>query len=157
MHTHAGDSNHPSSTLSKQTGAASPGLLPLSQSALTVSPVALSSHARRRPPPCAALLCRFLLSHPVPVVLGPNGRHYLIDHHHLARAMHEKGIQTCYAGVWRLQGAVVDRNMPRCLPSPRLSVYRKSGVPPFRVPEIELTCRLQYTSVLLPLLCRRCC
>jgi hypothetical protein len=48
--------------------------------------------------------CRFLYSHPVPVVVGPGGRHYLIDHHHLARAMHEKGITTCYAGEAGLCG-----------------------------------------------------
>jgi hypothetical protein len=42
--------------------------------------------------------CRFLYNHPVPVVVGPGGRHYLIDHHHLARAMHNQGITTCYAG-----------------------------------------------------------
>jgi hypothetical protein len=53
------------------------------------------------PTACLIASChahRFLQSHPVPVVLGPGGRHYLIDHHHLARAMHEKGIKACYAG-----------------------------------------------------------
>ena len=32
---------------------------------------------------------QFLGSHMVPTVLGPTGRHYLIDHHHLALALHE--------------------------------------------------------------------
>lgn len=45
-----------------------------------------------------SVMCRFLCSHPVPVVLGPEGRHYLIDHHHLTRAMYELGIKSCYAG-----------------------------------------------------------
>ena len=29
----------------------------------------------------------------VPVILGPSGEHYLIDHHHLARALHEEGVE----------------------------------------------------------------
>jgi len=31
----------------------------------------------------------FLGRHMVPTVLGPSGRHYLIDHHHLALALHQ--------------------------------------------------------------------
>jgi hypothetical protein len=42
----------------------------------------------------------FLRAHPVPVVLGPGGKHFLIDHHHLTLAMHNLGIGSCYAGVW---------------------------------------------------------
>ena len=34
----------------------------------------------------------FLGRHAIPVVLGPNDRHYVIDHHHLARALHEEGV-----------------------------------------------------------------
>ena len=33
----------------------------------------------------------FLGKHMVPVVLGPKKRHYVTDHHHLARALHEEG------------------------------------------------------------------
>src|SRR5665213_2286519 len=33
----------------------------------------------------------FLRSHLIPTVLGPQGEHYAIDHHHLARALHEEG------------------------------------------------------------------
>jgi hypothetical protein len=29
----------------------------------------------------------------IPVILGPNGRYYVIDHHHLARALHDEGIK----------------------------------------------------------------
>jgi hypothetical protein len=36
---------------------------------------------------------RFLGSHLVPVVRGPKERLYLIDHHHLARALHEAGVE----------------------------------------------------------------
>jgi hypothetical protein len=35
----------------------------------------------------------FLGRHMIPVVLGPDKRHYVIDHHHLARALHEEGIR----------------------------------------------------------------
>lgn len=34
---------------------------------------------------------RFLGRHMVPVVIGPHGRPYIIDHHHLARALHDEG------------------------------------------------------------------
>jgi hypothetical protein len=35
---------------------------------------------------------RFLASHMIPVVLGPDDRPYVTDHHHLARALHEEGV-----------------------------------------------------------------
>jgi hypothetical protein len=31
--------------------------------------------------------------HMIPVVLGPDKRHYVIDHHHLARALHDEGVK----------------------------------------------------------------
>jgi hypothetical protein len=34
---------------------------------------------------------QLLRSHVVPVVIGPKGHHYLIDHHHFARALREAG------------------------------------------------------------------
>src|SRR3974377_1638569 len=36
---------------------------------------------------------KFLGTHMIPVVLGPKDRHYVIDHHHLARALHDEGIK----------------------------------------------------------------
>ena len=30
--------------------------------------------------------------HMIPVVLGPDKRYYVVDHHHLARALHEEGV-----------------------------------------------------------------
>lgn len=38
----------------------------------------------------------FLAQNPVPVILAPRNRHYLIDHHHLARAAWEVGIKEIY-------------------------------------------------------------
>jgi hypothetical protein len=35
----------------------------------------------------------FLGKHMIPVILGPNDRHYVIDHHHLARALHDEGVK----------------------------------------------------------------
>ena len=34
----------------------------------------------------------FLGRHMIPVLLGPKSRHYVIDHHHLARALLEEGV-----------------------------------------------------------------
>jgi hypothetical protein len=31
--------------------------------------------------------------HMIPVVLGPDKRHYVVDHHHLARALHDEGVK----------------------------------------------------------------
>jgi hypothetical protein len=35
----------------------------------------------------------FLGKHLIPVVLGPKRRHYVVDHHHLARALHDEGVK----------------------------------------------------------------
>ena len=35
----------------------------------------------------------FLARHMIPVVLGPGEHPYVIDHHHLARALHEEGVK----------------------------------------------------------------
>jgi len=35
----------------------------------------------------------FLGRHMIPVILGPKGRYYVIDHHHLARALHEEKVK----------------------------------------------------------------
>jgi len=36
---------------------------------------------------------KFLGRHMIPVILGPKRRHYVIDHHHLARALHDEGVK----------------------------------------------------------------
>jgi hypothetical protein len=36
---------------------------------------------------------KFLGKHMIPVILGPKRRHYVIDHHHLARALHEEKVR----------------------------------------------------------------
>ncbi|MGO8834956.1 MAG: ParB-like protein [Roseiarcus sp.] len=41
----------------------------------------------------------FLNSHMVPVILGPNKKPYLTDHHHLARALHDNGVESVFTTV----------------------------------------------------------
>jgi hypothetical protein len=41
----------------------------------------------------------FLGKHMIPVVLGPKERHYIIDHHHLARALHDEGVKNIVVTV----------------------------------------------------------
>lgn len=36
---------------------------------------------------------QFLGRHMIPVVRGPKNRYYVVDHHHLARALHEEGVK----------------------------------------------------------------
>jgi hypothetical protein len=38
----------------------------------------------------------FLEAHPMPVVLGPGGKRYIVDHHHLGRAGIEAGIENAF-------------------------------------------------------------
>jgi hypothetical protein len=41
----------------------------------------------------------FLGQHMIPVVRGPKGRYYIIDHHHLALALHEEGQKDVFVTV----------------------------------------------------------
>jgi len=41
----------------------------------------------------------FLGRHMVPVLLGPKQRHYVIDHHHLARALQQEGVENMLVAV----------------------------------------------------------
>src|SRR2546430_7818059 len=43
----------------------------------------------------------YLGRHMIPVVLGPDKRHYVVDHHHLARALHDEGIEDILVTVIR--------------------------------------------------------
>jgi len=49
----------------------------------------------------------FLGKHMIPVIMGPKGRPYVIDHHHLARALHDEGVEhvsiTVVANLSRLE------------------------------------------------------
>jgi hypothetical protein len=41
----------------------------------------------------------FLGHHMIPTVLGPKGRHYIIDNHHLALALHKEGVEAVLVTV----------------------------------------------------------
>ena len=42
---------------------------------------------------------QLLQSHWFPSVLGPRGRHYIVDHHHLGLALHEEGVESVKLAV----------------------------------------------------------
>jgi hypothetical protein len=42
---------------------------------------------------------KLLGKHMIPVVLGPGKRHYVVDHHHLARALHDEGVKDILVSV----------------------------------------------------------
>src|ERR1700732_908624 len=44
-------------------------------------------------------------THMIPVVHGPDERHYVIDHHHLARALHDEGVENVLVTVVRSEEA----------------------------------------------------
>ncbi len=44
-------------------------------------------------------LAKFLAQHMVPTIIGLGGWHYLIDHHHLALALHEEGVESVFVTV----------------------------------------------------------
>jgi hypothetical protein len=44
-------------------------------------------------------LAKFLAAHMVPVITGLEGEPYLIDHHHLARALYEEGVRSVFVTV----------------------------------------------------------
>ena len=50
---------------------------------------------------------KFLGRHMIPVILGPKRRHYVVDHHHLALALHQEGVSelavTVVANLSRLE------------------------------------------------------
>jgi len=41
----------------------------------------------------------YLEKHLIPVILGPGKKHYIIDHHHLALALHKEGLKKLYVFV----------------------------------------------------------
>jgi hypothetical protein len=41
----------------------------------------------------------FLGRHMIPVIVGPRDRYYVIDHHHLARALREEGVEKVFVTV----------------------------------------------------------
>ena len=44
-------------------------------------------------------LAEFLAYHMAPVVVGPGERRYIIDHHHLARALYDEGVKSVFVVI----------------------------------------------------------
>jgi len=42
---------------------------------------------------------KYLGSHMIPAVLGPKGRPWIVDHHHLALAMHKEGVECVLVSI----------------------------------------------------------
>lgn len=42
----------------------------------------------------------FIRDHLLPAVVGPKGKHYLVDHHHLGRALLDEGVKSAQLVVW---------------------------------------------------------
>lgn len=59
----------------------------------------------------------YLQHHPIPLVLGPAGKSYLIDHHHLARALWDDDYEHAWgetvADLSQLEGAAFWREMEK--------------------------------------------
>ena len=47
---------------------------------------------RAKTSPNGEKAAEYLGGHMIPVVLGPKERHYVLDHHHMCRALHEEGV-----------------------------------------------------------------
>ena len=43
---------------------------------------------------------QFIAEHLLPAVVGPKGKHYVVDHHHLGRALLDEGVKTAHLVVW---------------------------------------------------------
>jgi len=43
---------------------------------------------------------RYLEQHMIPVILGPKDRFYIVDHHHLARALYDEGVKRVFISTF---------------------------------------------------------
>lgn len=65
---------------------------------------------------------QLLGKHMIPVVLGPDDEHYVVDHHHLARALHDEGVKDILITVIA-DLRMVDRDAFWCVLDNRRWVY----------------------------------
>ena len=74
---------------------------------------------------------KFLGKHMIPVILGPKQRHYVIDHHHLALALHEEGVKEVAVTVSGQSEQARNRFLlVRDGQSPLDASVRRRGAPP---------------------------
>jgi hypothetical protein len=66
---------------------------------ITVGMAEVAEHRRRWREKRGKKARGYLGTHMIPVILGPKRRHYIIDHHHLARALHDDGVRDLLVDV----------------------------------------------------------
>jgi hypothetical protein len=66
---------------------------------ITVGELEVKEKRKRLRKSGAKKIGNFLGDHLIPVILGPNNRHYVIDHHHLALALHGEGVKNVLVTV----------------------------------------------------------
>src|SRR5206468_5286046 len=69
-------------------------ILSLRPTQMTVGMREVKEKSKRwREPKSEKKRAELLGKHMIPVVLGPDERYYVVDHHHLARALHDEGVK----------------------------------------------------------------
>jgi hypothetical protein len=86
----------------------------------------------------------FLGRHMVPTVLGPKGKRYLLDHHHLLRALHDEGVKEVLvtteadlSGLTKSSFWVYLDNRAWCHPYDEEGVRRDFEAIPDRIDELK--------------------
>jgi len=74
-------------------------ILSLRPTQMTVGMIEVNEKRKRWEKAKAGKKNEDLVGHMVPVVLGPDKRHYVVDHHHMARALHEAGEKKIFITV----------------------------------------------------------
>lgn len=85
----------------------------------------------------AEKLDAFLKSNPIPVVLGPGSKAYLIDHHHLACALYKLGIPNCYIGVAKDLSHLEGERFWKAMADERLVWLHDSNGQPVQLEQME--------------------
>jgi hypothetical protein len=74
-------------------------ILSLRPTQMTVGMIEVDDKRKRWAKAKASKKDKDLVKHMVPVVLGPDKRHYVVDHHHMARALHDAGEKEIFITV----------------------------------------------------------
>jgi hypothetical protein len=74
-------------------------ILSLRPTQMTVGMIEVNEKRKRWEKAKAKKKDKDLAGHMVPVVLGPDNLHYVVDHHHMARALHDAGEKQVFISV----------------------------------------------------------
>ena len=66
---------------------------------ITVGMQEVAEKRRRWKAQAADKKANYVREHMIPVILGPEKTHYILDHHHLARALHEEKVKNIFVYV----------------------------------------------------------